>query len=92
MCLLIAFKHQNVYLDTVQAPAKHIARAVKEVGADRVLFGSDWDRVWREMGLAGGNSNIYRSALAVIEEAGLSADEKEQVLSRTAAELYRLPD
>lgn len=50
VCLLIAFKHQNVYLDTVQAPARHIARAVKELGADRVLFGSDWDRAWREMG------------------------------------------
>lgn len=90
VCLCIAFKHLNVYLDTVQAPARHIARAVAEVGADRVLYGSDWDRIWRELGRADGRSNIYRQSLSPIEEAGLAKEDRDWVLGRTAAELYRI--
>ncbi len=90
VCLCIAFKHLNVYLDTVQAPARHIARSVEEIGANRVLFGSDWDRTWRELGSADGKSNIYRNALNVLHEARLSDTDKEWVLGRTAAELYGL--
>lgn len=90
VCLCIAFKHLNVYLDTVQAPARHIARAVAEIGANRVLYGSDWDRTWRELGHADGKSNIYTQTLSVVDDAGLSPDDKNWVLSRTAAELYRL--
>ena len=90
VCLLVAFKHMNVYLDTVQAPPQHIARAVREIGANRVLFGSDWDCIWREMGRADGRSNIYSQAFEVLDQAGLSADDREWVLGRTAAELYQL--
>jgi predicted TIM-barrel fold metal-dependent hydrolase len=90
ICLFIAFKHTNVYLDSVQAPARHIARAVKEIGADRVLFGSDWDLVWRELGQSDGQSNIYSNALAVLRDAGLSQEDQDWVLRRTATELYQL--
>jgi hypothetical protein len=88
VCLLIAFKNMNVYLDTVQAPAKHIVRAVQEVGADRVLYGSDWDTTWRAMGEHYGG--LYPSTLSVIEATGLPQSDKEWILGRTAAELYKL--
>jgi len=89
-CLVVAFKHQNVYLDTVQAPAHHIDRVVREIGANRVLFGSDWDRISGELGRADGHSNIYTQAFAIIEEAPTPKEEKEWIYWRTAGELYEL--
>ncbi len=90
VCLCIAFKHLNVYLDTVQAPAPHIARAVAEIGADHVLYGSDWDRTWRELGRASEHSNIYRQTMAPTLEAGLDAEAKSWIFGRTATELFKL--
>lgn len=89
MALAIAYKHLNVYLDTVHAPADHIARAVREVGADRVMFGTDWCLTWRQVEL-GPTTNIYSNGLAEIDEAGLSDDEKEWVLGKTAASVFGL--
>jgi predicted TIM-barrel fold metal-dependent hydrolase len=86
--LAIAFKHMNVYLDTAQAPARHIRRAVSEVGADRVVFGTDWSMSWR---YAARPSSIYAQAFAEIDAAGLTAEEREWVMGRSAAQLFRIP-
>ena len=40
--LMLAFRHKNVYLTTSGAPSEFIARAVAEIGADRMIWGSDW--------------------------------------------------
>ena len=85
ICLALATKHDNVYLDTVQAPAEHVARAVREIGAERVIYGTDWDPTWRPLNLPEG---IYPRTLAVIDRVGLSDDQKEWVLAKTAASLY----
>ena len=85
VALAVAFKHYNVYLDTVQAPAEHIARAVSELGADRVLYGTDWSMSWRQANMPNG---IYNNTLAVIEDASLSAADKEWVLGKTCASVF----
>ncbi len=85
--LAIAFKHMNVYLDTAQAPAKHIRRAVSEVGADRVIFGTDWSMSWR---YAARPSTIYAQALAEIDAADLSSNEREWVMGRSAVQAFGL--
>jgi len=85
ICLALATKRDNVYLDTVHSPAAHVARAIRDVGAERVIFGTDWDATWRPLNLPEG---IYARSMAVIDEAGLSDDEKDQVLGKTAAALY----
>ena len=85
ICIALAMKHDNVYLDTVQSPPEHVARAVREVGAERVMYGTDWDPTWRPLNLPEG---IYGRTLAVIDDVGLTDDQKEQVLGKTAAALY----
>ena len=85
ICIALAMKHDNVYLDTVQSPPEHVARAVREVGAERVMYGTDWDPTWRPLSLPEG---IYGRTLAVIEDVGLTDDQKEQVLGKTSAALY----
>ena len=87
MCLAVAFKHEHIYLETSQAPARHISRAVSELGADRVIFGTDWCASWRELYLPKG---IYRNGIDIVDDAGLSNDDKDWILGKTAAALYRI--
>jgi predicted TIM-barrel fold metal-dependent hydrolase len=87
MCLLIAFKHDNVYLDTVQSRPEHVRRAVAEIGADRILFGSDWEQTWAALKTP---ADLYTRSLAIVDDAGLSEAEQEWVLGKTAATLFRI--
>lgn len=85
MCLLVAYKHENVYLDTVQTRPDHLARAIAEIGAERVMFGTDWEQTWcavREP------ADLYTRSLAIVEESDISEAQKEWVLGKTAATLY----
>jgi predicted TIM-barrel fold metal-dependent hydrolase len=87
ICLAIAYKHLNVYLDVVQAPARHVGRAVRELGADRVIYGTDWSASWRQANMPNG---IYPNTLGLIDEAALSPEERSWVTGRTAAQLFRI--
>lgn len=86
-CLLIAFKHDNVYLDTVQSKPEHVARAVAEVGAERVIFGTDWEQTWAALKTP---EDIYSRSLAIVDDSGISEAQKEWVLGKTAATLFRI--
>lgn len=88
MCLLIAFKHENVYLDTVQSKPGHVKKAVAEVGAERVIFGTDWEQTWAALKTP---EDIYTRSLAVVDDAGLTEEQKEWVLGKTAATLFGIP-
>ncbi len=85
IALAVAYKHVNVYLDTVQAPSEHVTRAVRELGADRVIYGTDWSSTWRQSNLPNG---IYPNTLAEIDKAGLSESDKAWVLGKTCAKVY----
>lgn len=85
MCLLIAYKHENVYLDTVQTRPDHLARAVAEIGAERIMFGTDWEQTWRALKTP---ADLYTRSLAIVQKSGISAAQKEWVLGKTAATLY----
>jgi len=84
-CLLIAFKHDNVYLDTVQSKPEHVARAVAEIGANRVIFGTDWEQTWAALKTP---ADIYTRSLAIVDDSGISEADKEWVLGKTAATLF----
>ncbi len=85
MCLLIAFKHDNVYLDTVQSKPAHVARAVAEVGPERVIFGTDWEQTWAALKTP---ADIYARSLAIVDDSGITEAQKEWVLGKTAATLF----
>lgn len=38
----LAQQHENVWLELSGQPAQHIQRMIAVVGAERLLFGSDW--------------------------------------------------
>jgi predicted TIM-barrel fold metal-dependent hydrolase len=84
--LMLAFRHKNVYLTTAGAPSEFIARAAEEVGADRMIWGSDW--AWRSVK---GNTPADRLGqarnFASLENAQLSAAQKEAIVGKTLASL-----
>src|SRR5262245_33477838 len=40
--LAVAMRNTNVYFDTVTTTAAHLRRAVHTIGAERIMFGTDW--------------------------------------------------
>jgi predicted TIM-barrel fold metal-dependent hydrolase len=85
MALAVAYKHYNVYFDVVQAPQGHIERAVEELGADRIMFGTDWAPTWRvEAG------DIYKKNLQKVDDLKISREAKENILWRTSAKLFNI--
>jgi len=88
MCLATAFKHENIYLETSQARPEHIRQAVSELGADRVVFGTDWTGTWRTLYLPKGG--IYKASMETVEAAGLTAAEKERVYGGNTAAIFGL--
>lgn len=88
MCLAVAFKHENIYLETSQAKTEHIRQAVSELGPERVVFGTDWTGTWRTLYLPRGG--IYKASMEVIDAAGLTPEEKEWVCGRATAQLFGL--
>ncbi|HYU20436.1 MAG TPA: amidohydrolase family protein [Chloroflexota bacterium] len=88
--LMLAHRHRNVYLTTANAPAENIARAVAEVGADRMIWGSDW--AWRSIKEPAPLVELgHATNLATVERAGLTAAQKEAILGRTLADLLNIP-
>ena len=45
--LIVAMRNPNVYFDTTSTTAEHLRRAVETIGADRIMFGTDWSPTWR---------------------------------------------
>ena len=85
MCLLVAYKHDNVYLDTVQTRPDHLKRAVSEIGAERIMFGTDWEQTWCAIKEP---SDLYSRSLAIVEASDIAHRDKKWVLGETAAKLY----
>lgn len=88
MVMTVALRNASVYVDTVGTTGEHLRIAVDKLGADRVMFGTDWSATWRWVRQP---RPLYEMRLKVLDDAKLSEEEREQVLWRTAARLYGLP-
>jgi len=75
--IAVARRSPNVYLmPTAVMEPKPIANAVKTLGAERVLFGTNAPGVWPE------------TQLMVVRQAGLAPEDEEKVLGRNAAPMF----
>jgi predicted TIM-barrel fold metal-dependent hydrolase len=86
--LAVALRNENVYFDTVGTSPEHLRIAVDKLGAHRIMFGTDWSATWRWVRQP---ADIYTMRLAVVEKAGLSGADREQVLWKTAVGVFDLP-
>jgi len=90
--LRVAFTFDNVYVETSKSTPRIITEAVRGLGAERVIFGSDWNRPevkaygpqhWRDVYQHWYNLN--QIALADITE-----DERDTILYKNAQRLLKL--
>ena len=88
----LLYSFDNAYVDTAKSPAEIITAAVKGAGAERVLFGSDWNRP--ELKTYG--PYYLRAAyqhwwnLNNVAMADISEDQRDWVLYKSAHKLLKL--
>jgi predicted TIM-barrel fold metal-dependent hydrolase len=85
--MVVAMRNQNVYFDVPGTTAAHLRRALDTIGSKRILFGTDWSGTWR---LVTKPADIYAKTFSVLDEANLTSDERDDILWRNAARLFRL--
>ncbi len=82
IALMIAFKNDNVYLESSKATVPVLQKALDEIGADRIIFGSDWLRP--EALIFGPKSersaHLYERNLGVIAGLQMTDNDREKVL------------
>lgn len=71
-----AKRHDNIYLETSCLPAGYVGMAIREVGSDKVMFGSD--SPW----------NITETELTKIKVLKLPPDDEGLVLGKNAAKVF----
>ena len=85
--LSVAMRNTNVYFDTVGTIGEHVRIAVGTIGAHRIMFGSDWSPTWRWLSEP---TDLYTMRRKTLDDAGLSAEDREQIEWKTAAQVYGL--
>jgi predicted TIM-barrel fold metal-dependent hydrolase len=84
LALDIAEDHANLFVDTSWQPTELIGEAVRRLGAERVLFGSDWP-------IVGGNMRVGKARIAeCVTKGTLKPAEAEFVLGKNAMRLFRI--
>lgn len=86
-CMSVAMRNVNVYFDVVGTNPQHLRFAVDKLGADRIMFGTDWSTTWRWLSIP---ASLHKIRAKVLDDAGLSETEREQVMWKTAAKLFKL--
>ena len=90
----LLFSFDNSYIDTAKTPPQIVAEAVRGVGAERVLFGSDWNRPqMKEYGPYHMRA-VYQHwwNLNTIANADLTEDQRDWVLYKSSRKLLKLPE
>lgn len=89
----LACSFDNTYCEVSKSPARIITAAVGAVGAERVLFGSDWNRVEPQTYGPLDQGYIFQQwyTLNHVAEADITETQRSQILYKTARTLLRLP-
>jgi uncharacterized protein len=77
---LAAKRHENVFLETSCLPAGYVGMAIREIGAERVMFGSD--SPW----------NVTETELDKIKVLKLPEEDEIRVLGGTAAKVFEIKE
>jgi uncharacterized protein len=83
----VAMRNVNVYLDVVGTSPQHLRFAVDKLGANRILFGTDWSTTWRWLSVP---ATLHQIRMKVLDDAKLTQPEREQILWKNAAALFKL--
>lgn len=84
--LMVARRFPNVYLTSSNTTMEFFERAVKDIGPERVLFGTDWKRTNPDIPFDSASSN-HNLGLKLIREAAISDPAKELILGKNLERL-----
>ena len=87
MAMVVAMRNVNVHFDIVGTSSDHLRQAVETIGADRIMFGSDWSGTWRWVV---DPEDVRTRHKRIVEEAGLSDEQREWIYWRTANKVFSL--
>jgi predicted TIM-barrel fold metal-dependent hydrolase len=87
--LMLARKYRQVYLLTSNTRREFVERAVEEVGAERLIWGSDWSMQHGVLGLRQG-FDVHQLNLDVIRSARLSESQQAMILGENLATLLQI--
>jgi uncharacterized protein len=87
MCMMVAMRNENVHFDIVGTSSDHLRQAVETIGANRIMFGTDWSGSWRWVV---DPEDVHTRHKRIVEEAGLSDKQKEWIYWRTANKVFNL--
>ena len=85
--LMVAMRNSNVYFDIVDTTPEHLRRAIDILGSDRIMFGTDWCCVTRWVTEP---DDCYKRHLALLDKAGVTPNQREDIAWRTAAKVFKL--
>lgn len=85
--MVVAMRNVNVYFDVVGTSPEHLRLAIDKIGADRIMFGTDWSTTWHWLRVP---ATLHQIRLKVLGDARLTDAEREQILWKTAAKIFRL--
>lgn len=85
--MTVAMRNVNVYFDVVGTNPQHLRFAVDKIGADRILFGTDWSATWRWISVP---TTLHQLRMKVVDDAKLSDGERRKILGENAARIFKL--
>ena len=85
--LTVAMRNSNIFFDVVGTSPKHLRIAIDAIGSDRIMFGSDWSATWRWLSEP---APLYTIRKNVLKAANLSKEENENILWKTADNVFKL--
>lgn len=83
----VAMRNENVYLDVVGTNPQHLRFAIDKLGPGRIMFGTDWSTTWRWLSVP---ATLHQIRMKVLNDAKLTQTEREQILWKNAAGLFKL--
>ncbi|HET9663984.1 MAG TPA: amidohydrolase family protein [Burkholderiales bacterium] len=85
--MTVAMRNVNIYFDVVGTNPQHLRFAIDRIGAERIMFGTDWSTTWSWLSVP---ATLHQIRLKVLEDAKLSDAERELILWKNAARLFKL--
>jgi len=85
--MTVAMRNVNIYFDVVGTNPQHLRYAIDKIGAERIMFGTDWSTTWSWLSVP---ATLHQIRLKVLDDAKLSESERELILWKNAARLFKL--
>jgi len=85
--MTVALRNVNVYFDVVGTSPQHLRFAIDKLGADRIMFGTDWSATWHWLRVP---ATLHEIRMKVLDDAKLTEAEREQILWKTATKIFKL--